>query len=314
VRSIRYDDELVLDTTASPASLWVAPSAEIVSAARAWRDAWTHRRAEEEAEVAAPLTHLPVNVHINVGSLDERIPSSVEGIGLVRTELVFSDRTSAPGEAEQFGAIRALAARVGDVSLTVRLFDAGGDKPLRWLDGNARGIELLLAHPAILDAQLRALSRAGQHASVRVMVPLVANAEQVERVRARSVGLPVGAMIETPEAVGRIDEIAAVSDFISIGTNDLSAALTGQRRANSTLSTDPRLLMMVSSIVEASHARGLAVSVCGEMAGEPHGARLLVGLGVDTLSVATARLANVKLSLRDVTLEDCRRVLQKTLE
>jgi phosphoenolpyruvate-protein kinase (PTS system EI component) len=104
-----------------------------------------------------------------------------------------------------------------------------------------------------------------------------------------------------------------VSDFLSIGTNDLSAALTGQRRANSTLSIDPRILRLISRVVEAAHARRLEVSVCGEMAGDPHGARLLVGLGVDTLSVATGRLANVKLSLRDVTLDDCRRVLGQTL-
>ncbi len=313
VRSIEDDDALVLDTTVSPSSLWVAPPDDVVSAATAGRDARTHRRAEEEAAVAAPLTHLALHVHVNVGSLDERIPSSVEGIGLVRTELLFSDHRSAPGEPEQFGAIRALVASVGDVPVTVRLFDAGGDKPLPWLDGGTRGIELLLAHPAILETQLRAVSRAGQHASVRVMLPLVTNAEQVERVRARCRGVPVGAMIETPEAVERVAQIAAVSDFLSIGTNDLSAALTGQRRANSTLSLDPRILWMISRVVDAAHARRLEVSVCGEMAGDPHGARLLVGLGVDTLSVTTGRLANVKLSLRDVTLDDCRRVLRQSL-
>jgi multiphosphoryl transfer protein len=318
VRSIRDGDRLVLDTTATPASLCIWPSKDVGGAARARRAAWVHRRAEEEGHIAEPLAHLGVGVHVNVGSLDERIPSSVEGVGLVRTELVFSDRTSAPGEAEQLGALCALAARVGDTSLTARLFDAGGDKPLPWLPapngGDARGIELLLVHPSILDTQLRALVRASRWAPrLRVLLPLVNDAEQVRRVRARCRDLPVGAMIETPRAVERIDEIAAVSDFVSIGTNDLSAALTGQRRASSTLSFDPLLLHMIERVVEAVHARGLEVSVCGEMAGDPQGARLLVGLGVDTLSVATARLASVKASLRDLTLDDCRRVLRETL-
>jgi phosphoenolpyruvate-protein kinase (PTS system EI component) len=202
--------------------------------------------------------------------------------------------------------------------VTVRLFDAGGDKPLPWLrvpDGvEARGIELLGMHATVLEAQLRATVRASDHADVRVLLPIVTRASQVEQLRARCRrALPVGAMVETQQAVERIDEIAAASDFISIGTNDLSAEVTGQRRASSALSLDRRILRMVERVVLAAHARGLEVSVCGEMAGDPHGARLLVGLGVDALSVATGRLAKAKLSLRDVTLDDCRRVVRETL-
>ena len=316
-RLICEDDEVVLDAAASAARVWIAPPTDLVDEARERHAALAHRRAEQEADVAAPLSHLRVRVHVNVGSLDDRIPSNVEGIGLVRTELVFSDRASAPSETEQFAVLCALAARIGDVPLTVRLFDAGGDKSLAWLTssspGDARGTALLLTQPAVLDTQLRALARAAQHAHVRVMLPLVASAEQVRQVRARCHVLAVGAMVETPQAVDRIVEIAAVSDFVSIGTNDLSAALTGQRRASSTLSFDRRLLQMIARVVEAAHAHGREVSVCGEMAGDPHGARLLVGLGVDTLSVATTRLASAKLSLRDVTIDDCRRVARETL-
>jgi phosphoenolpyruvate-protein kinase (PTS system EI component) len=89
--------------------------------------------------------------------------------------------------------------------------------------------------------------------------------------------------------------------------------VTGQRRARSALSLDARVLRMIERVVHVADTRGLEVSVCGEMAGDTHGARLLVGLGVDTLSVATGRLANVKLSLRDVSLDDCRRVAHETL-
>ena len=318
VHSIHDGDALVLDATTSPAHLWLTPPADAVVAARRRRDSWTHRRSEEEAAVAAPLARLGVRVHVNIGSLLQRIPASVEGIGLVRTELVFSDHESAPSESEQFGALRALAARAGGAPMTVRLFDAGGDKPLRWLPVPAglaaRGIALLLMHPAIVDTQLRAIARASRLADVRVLLPIVTSASQVAQVRARSGGtLRVGAMVETRQAVDWIDEIAAASDFISIGTNDLSAEVTGQRRATSALSFDVTVLRMIERVVVAAHARRLEVSVCGEMAGDPHGARLLVGLGVDALSVATGRLGKVKLALRDVTAEDCRRVARETL-
>ena len=115
-------------------------------------------------------------------------------------------------------------------------------------------------------------------------------------------------MIETPSAVQRIDEIARAADFICVGTNDLFAQVTGRERSDATLSIDPRALRMIERVVVASHARGRKVSVCGELAGDLRGARILVGLGVDAISVATARFAKVKLSLRDVTIDACRRI------
>ena len=318
VDQVHDDDSLVLDTTTSPASLWVAPPADVVAGARHRRDVWTHARSEEEEAVSAPLAHLGVKVHVNVGSLYERIPASVEGIGLVRTEMVFSAHAWAPSESEQVGALRALAARAGGAPMTVRLFDAGGDKHLPWLTtrtgAEVRGTELLLSNPSVLEVQLRAIVRASRTATVRIMLPMVTTARHVEETRALGGGsLPLGAMIETAAAVDRVDEIASASDFLSIGTNDLSADVTGQRRASSALSFDRRVLRMIERVVETARAHRREVSVCGEMAGDPHGARLLVGLGVDTLSVATRRLASVKLSLRDITLDDCRRVVQETL-
>ncbi len=318
VRSIHDDDPLVLDTTTSPASLWVNPPPSVATEARAKRDRWTHTRSEEEAAVAAPLVHLGVKICVNFGSLLERVPASAEGIGLVRTELLFSDHTTAPSESAQFGALRALAAHAAGRPVTVRLFDGGADKPLPWLrvpgHGEARGIELLRLRPAVLEAQLRATARASNHANVRILLPVVTRASHVEELRALCPRtLPLGAMVETREAIDRIDEIVAVSDFVSIGTNDLSAEVTGQRRASSALSLDRRVLHMIERVVLAARARSLEVSVCGEMAGDPHGARLLVGLGVNTLSVATGRIAKAKLALRDVTLEDCRRVARETL-
>jgi phosphocarrier protein FPr len=312
--AIHDDETVVLDTTVSPACIWVTPSDSVARQAHARREARMLMRADEESRVVAPLVHLGLEVHVNVGSRHERFPASADGIGLLRTELVFSEHASAPTEGEQLVALLAIAAPLGRAPIVVRLFDAGGDKPLAWLQApseatGARGIELLLRHPAILDTQLRAIARAARHVDVRVLLPLVSSARDVQQVRARChERLLVGAMIETPSAVGEIEQIAAVSDFICIGTNDLFAMVTGQDRADSTLSLDTRVLGMVERIVAAAHRHGLKVSVCGELAGDPHGARILVGLGVDALSVAPVRFAKVRSSLRDVTLDDCRGV------
>jgi multiphosphoryl transfer protein len=319
VDGIADDDVVALDTTTRPARVEVEPDSWVVMSVRARRDAWVLTRAEEERKVTAPLAHLGVAVYVNVGSLHERIPASAEGIGLLRTELVFSDHANAPGEAEQLAVLRLIAARLPRAPVVVRLFDAGGDKPLPWLRPvpeapSARGVELLSMHPALLDAQLRAVMCADDHVDVRVMLPLVTRPGDVERIRARVYGkVPVGAMVETPGAVDQIDEIAAVADFVSIGTNDLFAIVTGQDRVDAPLSLDPRALRMVERVVSGAHARGRTVSVCGEIAGDPRGACILVGLGVDILSVAPVRFAKTKVSLSDTTIDDCRAVAREAL-
>ena len=320
VLAIADDDTVVLDTTGTLASLWVTPGESIIADAQRRHEEWLLGRAQEEARVAAPLAHLGLEVHVNIGSVYERIPASTEGIGLLRTELVFSGHTRAPSQLEQFAALRVIAASVGKAPVVVRLFDAGGDKPLAWLQApagsaHARGVELLFMHPGILDTQLRAIVQAAEHVTVRVLLPLVTCAGDVERIRTLTHGkLAVGAMIETPAAVDQIEEVAAAADFICIGTNDLFATVTGQDRTDTPLSLDARALRMIERVIAVAHARDRKVSVCGEMAGDPHGARILVGLGVDAISVATGRFAKVKLSLHDVTIDDCRGVAREALK
>ena len=320
ISTIANDDLVVLDATVDPASVWVTPTDSVVAGAQARREAWTRTRGDEEAEVTAPLTHLGREVHVNVGSLHEHVPASAEGIGLVRTELIFAHWGRAPNEMEQFGALHAIGAKVGRAPVVVRLFDAGGDKPLPWLrapDGSPelRGIELLFRHPTVLDTQLRSIARAAESSNVCALLPVVTCAGDVERIRALlPEKLSVGAMIETPQAVERSEEISAASDFICIGTNDLFATVTGQDRAGGTLSLDARVLRMIAQVIAAGRSHDRKVSVCGEMAGEPHSARILVGLGVHALSVATGRFAKVKLSFRDVTLDDCRGVALEALK
>jgi phosphoenolpyruvate-protein kinase (PTS system EI component) len=120
-------------------------------------------------------------------------------------------------------------------------------------------------------------------------------------------------MVETPGAVSHADAIAAAADFVCIGTNDLSAIVTGGRRNDSVLEPDGRVLRMVERVTLAAHARGRQVTVCGELAGDAHAARILVGLGVDAISVAPPRFTKVKLALRDLSIDDCRSVAREAL-
>jgi phosphoenolpyruvate-protein kinase (PTS system EI component) len=319
IDTIVDDAMLVVDTTVQPASVWPSPSAARIADARVRREAWTRARADEEAKVAVPFERLGIRILLNISSLHEHVPAGSDGIGLVRTELVFSGHVTAPGEAEQFGALRAIAARAGGMPVVVRLFDAGGEKVLPWLPAptgsDARGVELLIMHPEILDAQIRAIERAAEREDLRILLALVRRAEDVERIRARTRrGLPVGAMVETPDAVDAIDSIAAAADFICIGTNDLSAEVNGQDRVESALSMDSRVTRMIERVVTGAHVRARKVTVCGELASDPHCVRILIGLGVDAISVATTRFARVKGSLGDLSLDECRAAAREALK
>jgi len=299
---------LVLDTTTTPARVWISPSEATVAEATRRREALATRDRAAEAEAATPLAL--VAVRVNVGSTRDHVPPGAEGIGLVRTELLFAAHDRAPAEDEQVEAYALLAERV-EGPVVVRLFDAGGDKPLSFLPGDERGIELLRAHAPVLVTQLRAIARVPR---ATALIPLVRGREDVDAVRALApAGLSIGAMVETPAAAEGIDAVAAAADFVCIGTNDLSCETLGVARAAGPDALDPRVLAHVRRTVEGAHARGRRVTVCGELAGDPHGARVLVGLGVDALSVAPARFAPLKLALAGVTREDCRTSLRSHL-
>jgi phosphotransferase system HPr (HPr) family protein len=315
--AITDGETVVIDTTEAHARVWVSPSEALLTRARDKRSALLEAHAEEERSAAAPLA-VPISVRVNIGALSDTIPVSADGIGLLRTELLFAHRSQAPSEAEQLASVLAIARKTRG-PLVARLFDAGGDKPLPWLvppaqAPDARGIELLLHHVAVLEAQLRALGRAAESADVHVLLPLVRHGRDVEDVRSRTQRPPkVGAMVETPGAVEDIDAIAEVADFVCVGTNDLSAAVLGVDRADAALSWDRRVVALLRRIVQAVHARKKQVTVCGEMAGDERGATILVGLGVDALSVAPSRLAPIRVHLARVTRESSEQAAREAL-
>jgi multiphosphoryl transfer protein len=238
------------------------------------------------------------------------LAAHAEGVGLLRTELAFLEAAAWPTEAEHLAALvpvlRLLEGRVA----TVRTLDFGADKTPPFLEGcGERGLALMLAHPDALAAQLRAIVAAGAGTTLRILLPLVESADEVRTVRALlGADVPLGAMIETPAAAARAGEIARAADFISIGTNDLVQYTLGLDRdrplASAATAAHPAILRLIEQIVTAAHSRGRTVEVCGEAAGEPSVARLLVGLGVDELSVAPARLDDLRRTVRDLSAAD----------
>ena len=247
------------------------------------------------------------------------LAAGAEGIGLLRTELAFLEASGWPSEEEHLAALTpALEPLAGRIA-TVRTLDFGADKTPPFLAGvEERGLALSLAYPDGFAAQLRAIVAAGAATKLRVLLPMVDNPEQLRAVRALlPEGVELGAMIETPEAAGRAAEIADEADFLSIGTNDLVQYTLGLDRerpvATVESAADPQVLGHISSVVEAAHARGLTVEVCGEAAGEPALAGLLVGLEVDELSVAPARLDEIRATVRSLYAQMATAVAQSAL-
>jgi phosphotransferase system HPr (HPr) family protein len=324
VEGIAEGEVVVLDTTLEPARVWCRPGEALIADARARRRGRVEAGAELARAIAAVSTRLGTAVLVNVGSLHDRVPEGVAGVGLLRTELLFAGRSSAPGEADQAAAILSVARAARGGEVTARLWDAGGDKPLAWLpsrDPTARGVALLLDHPSVLATQLAAMARAAERARVRVLVPMTRDAAEVDAVRRglaslgpSGAGVLVGAMIETPGAAEDAASIARAADFVCLGTNDLAALVLGTERTDAAQALDPRVLRLIRGVVGVTRALGKKVTVCGEIAADPLGARIMVGLGVHALSVAPPRLQGTVRALEGVSFEDCRAVVASVEE
>jgi phosphoenolpyruvate-protein kinase (PTS system EI component) len=242
-----------------------------------------------------------------------------EGVGLLRTELAFLEASDWPSEDDHAAELEPLLALLPGMTATVRVLDFGSDKTPPFLAGiETRGIALLLEHPDALAAQLRAVVRSAGRSELRILLPLVESAEQVRAVRRLlSDQVPLGAMLETPRAIRRAHEIAREADFLSIGTNDLVQYTLGLDRTQPLATVrsagDPRILRLVADAVEAAHAAGLAIEICGEAASDPELATLFVGLGVDELSVAPARIDELRSTVRSLDVAQATRALASAL-
>lgn len=287
------------------------------------------RRTAASAEAVGPghtADGHPVPLLANAGSRAEALAaaSTAEGIGLLRTELVYLHRTERPSVAEQTRLYREILVAHGDRPVTVRTLDAGSDKPLAFLAVEAeenpalgvRGLRTAVDHPDLLDEQLAALGAAAAHTghTPGVMAPMVSTAEEAQRfvALARRHGLAkAGVMVEVPAAALRAADLLEVVDFVSIGTNDLGQYTMAADRACGALGAlldpwQPALLDLVSMVAEAGRAAGKPVGVCGEAAADPLLATVLVGLGVTSLSMSPHARAGVHAELAATSLEECR--------
>jgi phosphotransferase system enzyme I (PtsP) len=285
-----------------------------------------------------------VSLEANITLLDEIRTAKEQGaagVGLYRSEFPFLLRDTLPGEDAQYAIDRELLAAFHPLPVTIRTLDAGGDKVLPYLrlaeDNPAlgqRGIRLCLQHPEIFLTQLRALLRANAGlGNLRLLLPMLTLTSELHEARIlierARVGLeedgqpaslpPIGIMVEVPAAVFRIDELAAGADFVSIGTNDLTQYLLATDRGNPYVGKmcdplTPAVLDAIGMVAEGARRRGIPVSVGGELAGDPAGALLLLGLGVDALSMTPGSIGRVKQVVRTFSAREARDLWRDTLK
>ena len=320
-------EEVVLDGDASvlvrfptPARLAQAREAIVV------RQEARHHAVAHRDEPAITLDGRRVRILANAasaGEVIEALAQGAEGVGLLRTELLFLDASAWPSQAQQVKFLKPILAELSGRTATIRLLDYGGDKTPPFLRGtDERGVELMLRAPEALRAQLSAVLEAGTKTRLRILVPMITTPEQVREVRAALTavldGRPspeLGAMIETPTAARRAGEIAKEVDFLSIGTNDLTQMALGLDREQSKSApvTDVRVLRLIDVTIRAGREAGIPVDVCGEAASDATAMPILVGLGASELSVAAPRVGAVRESLRALRFDDCERLAAEAL-
>ncbi|MEW6642303.1 MAG: phosphoenolpyruvate--protein phosphotransferase [Pseudomonadota bacterium] len=312
--------------------LLLDPGADDLTAYAAARDAAAARGAEEATVLTQPAgtaDGAPVAVHINVAEpeeLDAIDPAICDGIGLVRTEFLFSRPGGLPDEATQVRAYARIVDWARGRPVTIRTIDAGGDKPVPGLTENGesnpflglRGVRLSLAKPAIFKVQLRALARAAVHGPLKIMLPMVTVPEEitaaaalldaaVAELQAEGVAArrpPLGIMVEVP-AVAVVPELFKAAAFFSIGSNDLTQYVTASARDVAAVAAlndpgHPAVTTLIRRVVEASHTLNIDVSLCGDMGGDPQHLPTLIGAGLRSVSVAPPLVGRVKLALRDI--------------
>lgn len=261
-----------------------------------------------------------INIFANVScikDIEAAIENGTEGIGLFRSELLYMDREIAPTEEEQFLVYKEAAKLLGDKPLTIRTFDAGMDKELKFIKSSgerslaidSRGISLLLQNVDIFKTQLRAIYRAAVYGNIKVMFPMISYIDEVYRIKEilseikkeletdnqPFKDIEVGIMIETPSAVTLSDVLTSEVDFVSIGTNDLIQYTFAYDRdtqgcVNLTDKEYEELFKMIGVVVNNAHKNGCKVSVCGELAGEIRFANKFIETGIDQLSVASSKI------------------------
>ncbi|MTI16503.1 phosphoenolpyruvate--protein phosphotransferase [Rhodobacteraceae bacterium RKSG542] len=330
---IKPGQDVILDGFSG--RLWTNAPADEREALASRRDEW--RAALEQTKTAAlepAVTKDGVRYPIlaNIGSFADvagALENGAEGVGLLRTEFLFQSRAELPDEEFQYEEYKRIAAAFGENPITIRTLDVGGDKPLASYpmaeEENPflghRGVRMCLSDPALFKTQIRALIRAAaEQPNIQMMVPMIANVRELKAVKAlveecrAELGMPaetvpmqVGIMIEVPSAVLDADALALEADFFSIGTNDLTQYVMAADRGNPQVAelvdyNEPAVLKAIQMTCEAGKRAGIAVSMCGEMAGDTKVTELLLRLGISKLSASGSLLPALKAKVRQSSL------------
>jgi phosphotransferase system enzyme I (PtsI) len=286
-----------------------------------------------------------IEVVANIGNVKDSkaaLDNGAEGVGLLRTEFIYLERTSMPDEEEQYQVYHAIMDAFGDKPVILRTLDVGGDKEIPYLNLEQemnpflgeRALRLCLSRPDIFKPQLRAALRAGVGHNLKIMYPMVATVAEVQAARKvfeeclvelRAEGKPfaenieVGIMVEIPSAAIIADQLAKQVDFFSIGTNDLSqytmaADRTNPKVAGLSNAFQPAVLRLVRDVIKAAHAEGKWVGMCGELAGEPLATPILIGLGLDEFSMSPPFVPIIKQIIRNLNAEKMAVLAEKALK
>jgi phosphotransferase system enzyme I (PtsI) len=333
-----YDGLLIVDPT--PETLSHYGEIEV----RKGRVTQRLRELRETKSTTRDGRHIVLSANIELPSdVEAVLANGAEGIGLYRTEFLFVNRSTLPSEQEQYETYRKVAEQVLPHPLIIRTFDLGGDKLaagtvdtgdelnpfLGW-----RAIRFCLENIDIFKTQLRAILRAGAVGNVKIMFPMISGLEELrqamsvlneckEELRAAKIDIgkemEAGAMIEIPSAAIASDMLAREVDFFSIGTNDLIQYAIAVDRVNERIAhlyqpTHPSVLRLLKFTADAAHANDIWVGVCGEMAGDVALAPLLLGLGVDELSVSATLVPQVKLAVQNLATPECRQLVDEALK
>ncbi|WP_371930889.1 phosphoenolpyruvate--protein phosphotransferase [Oceanimonas sp. CHS3-5] len=340
VMGLKTGTKVILNGDAG--TLHVDPEAAVLAQATAQQQqerqlaevAWAHR---EQPAVTTDGHRLEVGANLgNTANTAAAVEAGAEGVGLLRTEFVFMGRSRAPDLAQQVTEYRAAFSALDGRPLVARTLDVGGDKPLPYWpvpkEDNpflgVRGIRLCRQQPELLETQLRALLTAAEDRPLRIMFPMVADwsewrfaRKMFDRVQAEvnAANVQVGIMVEVPSAALNASLFATEADFFSIGTNDLTQYTLAADRGNGELAAlsdglHPAVLKLMAMTVAAAHAHGKWVGVCGELGSDPQALPLLLGLGVDEVSVSPKRVPLVKARVRECNLAYCKTLAERALE
>ncbi|MCC5635133.1 phosphoenolpyruvate--protein phosphotransferase [Nostoc sp. CHAB 5844] len=346
---LRLEDGTLMALDGESGKAWVEPEADILGALEAKREAWQTAKREALAKAHQPAITRDgkqINILANIGSIADvqaAVAGGAEGVGLLRTEFLYLNRNTAPTEEEQLAVYQAIAQVLDNRPLIIRTLDVGGDKPLPYLrfsvpEANPflgwRGIRFCLDHPELFKTQLRAILRASAEHNIKIMFPMIASVTEVRTAKAslrevqaelRQAGIPfdenieVGVMIEVPAAVVIADHLAVEVNFFSIGTNDLSQYVMAGDRNNPRVAhladaLHPAVLRMIQQTVQAAHTAGIWVGLCGELAADPTAAGILLGLGLDELSVNPQAIGMIKQAIAKLTVAQAEAIVATALQ